>query len=521
MPNAYFAHGVASGDPLPDSVVLWTRVTPTTASKPGSGLGPTVTVRWQVSTSSSFTSVVRSGQLSTGPARDHTVKVDVTGLQPARTYYYRFSYGSAYSGVGRTRTAPAVTSSPANLRFGVVSCANLQAGWFSSYRHLANRDDLHAILHLGDYIYEYGPGEYGYGQGDVDIRSHQPAHEILTLADYRQRHAQYKSDVDLQRLHAKYAFIATWDDHESANDAFADGAENHTDGVEGAWSARRVASHRAYDEWMPVRMSGTAALGDGTQLYRRLTFGDLVEISMLDLRTYRDKQLAAQIDPASADPDRTITGRAQMDFLKSSLTRQVSQWKLVGNPVMIAPVSFAGLPTDLVQPVNDTVGLLPADGVPYNVDQWDGYTDDRREVFEHLRDNGVTDSLFITGDIHSGWACDLPADKVTYLGTRNSVGVEFVATSVTSSNLKDITGTPRRTTSIAVEETLKANNPHIKYLNFDDHGYSVLDITPKRAQMDWYVIGDRAVRTTGATWTTSWATTAGSQTIRRVNGPVA
>jgi alkaline phosphatase D len=502
-------------------VVLWTRVTPTTASKPGSGLGPTVTVRWQVSTSSSFTSVVRSGQLSTGPARDHTVKVDVTGLQPARTYYYRFSYGSAYSGVGRTRTAPAVTSSPANLRFGVVSCANLQAGWFSSYRHLANRDDLHAILHLGDYIYEYGPGEYGYGQGDVDIRSHQPAHEILTLADYRQRHAQYKSDVDLQRLHAKYAFIATWDDHESANDAFADGAENHTDGVEGAWSARRVASHRAYDEWMPVRMSGTAALGDGTQLYRRLTFGDLVEISMLDLRTYRDKQLAAQIDPASADPDRTITGRAQMDFLKSSLTRQVSQWKLVGNPVMIAPVSFAGLPTDLVQPVNDTVGLLPADGVPYNVDQWDGYTDDRREVFEHLRDNGVTDSLFITGDIHSGWACDLPADKVTYLGTRNSVGVEFVATSVTSSNLKDITGTPRRTTSIAVEETLKANNPHIKYLNFDDHGYSVLDITPKRAQMDWYVIGDRAVRTTGATWTTSWATTAGSQTIRRVNGPVA
>jgi alkaline phosphatase D len=520
MPNAYFAHGVASGDPRPDSVVLWTRVTPTTASKPGSGLGPTVTVRWQVSTSSSFTSVVRSGQLSTGPARDHTVKVDVTGLQPARTYYYRFSYGSAYSSVGRTRTAPAVTSSPANLRFGVVSCANLQAGWFSSYRHLANRDDLHAILHLGDYIYEYGPGEYGYGQGDVDIRSHQPAHEILTLADYRQRHAQYKSDVDLQRLHARYAFIATWDDHESANDAFKDGAENHTEGVEGAWSARRVASHRAYDEWMPVRMSGTAALGDGTQLYRRLTFGDLVEISMLDLRTYRDKQLAAQVDPESADPDRTITGRAQMDFLKSSLTRQVSQWKLVGNPVMIAPVSFAGLPADLVQPVNDTVGLLPADGVPYNVDQWDGYTDDRREVFEHLRDNGVTDSLFITGDIHSGWACDLPADKVTYLGTRNSVGVEFVATSVTSSNLKDITGTPRRTTSIAVEETLKANNPHIKYLNFDDHGYSVLDITAKRAQMDWYIIGDRKVRTTGSTWTSSWATTAGSQTIRRVDGPV-
>ena len=246
-------------------------------------------------------------------------------------------------------------------------------------------------------------------------------------------------------------------------------------------------------------MNGTAALGDGTQLYRRLQFGDLAEISMLDLRTYRDKQLAAQVDPAQADPARTVTGRAQMDWLKTSLARQAVQWKLVGNPVMIAPVTFAGVPRDLIKPVNDTVGLLPPEGVPYNVDQWDGYTDDRREVFEHLRDNGVTDSLFITGDIHSGWACDLPADKATYAGTRNSVGVEFVATSVTSNNLKDITGTPRRTTSIAVEETLKANNPHIKYLNFDDHGFSVLDITAKRAQMDWFIIGDRADKATGVT----------------------
>jgi alkaline phosphatase D len=521
MPNAYFAHGVASGDPRPSSVVLWTRVTPTAASKPGSGAGPEITVTWQVSTNSSFTRIVSSGRASTGPTRDHTVKVDAGGLQPATTYYYRFAYGQVRSAVGRTRTAPAAASSPANLRFGVVSCSNLQAGWFSSYRHLADRDDLHAILHLGDYIYEYGPGEYGYGQGDIDIRTHEPPHEILELAHYRQRHAQYKRDADLQRLHAKYAFIVTWDDHESANDAYEDGAENHTPGAEGAWSARRAASHRAYDEWMPVRMGGTTALGDGTQLYRRLTFGDLVEVSMLDLRTYRDKQLAAQVDPAQADRARSITGQAQLDFLMESLTRQVSQWKLVGNPVMIAPVTFAGVPRDLVKPVNDTVGLLPPEGVPYNLDQWDGYTDDRREVFEHLRDNGVTDSLFITGDIHSGWACDLPADKATYPGSRDSVGVEFVATSVTSGNLKDITGTPRRTTSIAVEEILKANNPHIKYLNFDDHGFSVLDITPKRAQMDWYIIGDRAVRTTGATWTTSWATTAGSQTVRQVDGPVA
>ncbi|MCW2849664.1 MAG: Alkaline phosphatase [Marmoricola sp.] len=520
MPNAYFAHGVASGDPRPTSVVLWTRVTPTAASKPGSGQGPNVSVTWQVSTTSAFTTIAATGKVTTGPARDHTVKVDVTGLKPAAPYYYRFVYAATHSAVGRTRTAPAATTSPANLRFGVVSCANLQAGWFSSYRHLAKRNDLHAVLHLGDYIYEYGPGEYGYGNADVDIRKHEPAHEILKLADYRQRHAQYKRDVDLQALHAKYAFIHTWDDHEVADDAWKGGAVNHTEGVEGSFTARRAAAHQAFDEWMPVRMSGSAAPGDGDQIYRRLQFGDLAEITMLDLRTYRDKQLAAQVDPAEADPDRTITGRAQMDFLKDSLTRRVAQWKLVGNPVMIAPFTFAGLPQNLVDPVNDTAGLLPRDGVPYNVDQWDGYTDDRREVFETLRDNGVTDSLFITGDIHSGWACDLPADKATYLASRNSVGVEFVATSVTSNNLKDITGTPRRTTSVAVEETLKANNPHIKYLNFDDHGYSVLDITAKRAQMDWYILGDRADKNTSSTWTTSWATTAGSQTVRQVDAPV-
>ncbi|MCW2828038.1 MAG: Alkaline phosphatase, partial [Marmoricola sp.] len=195
MPNAYFAHGVASGDPRPTSVVLWTRVTPTAASKPGSGAGPEITVTWQVSTNSSFTRIVSSGRASAGPARDHTVKVDAGGLQPATTYYYRFAYGQVRSAVGRTRTAPAAASSPANLRFGVVSCSNLQAGWFSSYRHLADRDDLHAILHLGDYIYEYGPGEYGYGQGDIDIRTHEPPHEILERADCRQRHAQYKRDA--------------------------------------------------------------------------------------------------------------------------------------------------------------------------------------------------------------------------------------------------------------------------------------------------------------------------------------
>jgi alkaline phosphatase D len=518
MPSP-FLHGVASGDPRPTSVVIWTRVTPTAASTPGSGVGPDVTLGWQVATDKGFTHVVKQGQVRTGAARDHTAKIDVTGLASSGVYYYRFSLGGTYSPVARTGTAPPATSSPTHLRLGVVSCANLQAGWFSAYRHLADRDDLHAVLHLGDYIYEYGPGEYGYGQGDKDIRPHDPPHEILTLADYRRRHAQYKRDADLQRLHHKYPVIATWDDHEVADDSWKDGAVNHNPG-EGDYRTRRAAAYKAYDEWMPVRISGTAALGDGTQIYRRLQYGDLVELSMLDLRQYRDKQVAVQVDPTTADPARTITGRAQLDWLKDSLTRQVSQWKLVGNPVMITPVTFAGVPADLVKPVNDTTHLIPTDGEPYNVDQWDGYTDDRRELFAHLRDNGVTDTVFVTGDIHSGWACDLPADKTTYATTRNSVAVEFVGTSITSNNLCDITGTPPRTTSIAVEETLKANNPHIKYIDFDDHGFSVLDITAKRAQMDWFIIGDRTDKNAGVKWSQSWATTAGTQVIHSVDKPV-
>jgi alkaline phosphatase D len=244
---------------------------------------------------------------------------------------------------------------------------------------------------------------------------------------------------------------------------------------------------------------------------------------MLDLRTYRDQQATTPAPSPVPSPtggtDGTIAGRAQLDWLKQRLRRGGPQWKLVGNPVMIAPVTFAQLPHDLVDPVNDVTGLLPRDGAPYNVDQWDGYTEDRRELFEHIRDQGLRDVVFLTGDIHSGWACDLPFDAATYpLG--DSAGVELVCTSVTSNNLKDITGTPRRTSSLAVEAVIQTNNRHVKYLNFDDHGYSVLDVTPERVQMDWYVIGDRADRGAPSSWTASWATRSGTNRVQAVSAPV-
>jgi alkaline phosphatase D len=522
----FFAHGVASGDPRPRKVIIWTRVTPTPASAPGSGRGPRVEVRWEVARDRSFRKVVRRGSFATSAARDHTVKLDVTGLKPATTYFYRFSYQGARSQVGRTRTAPGRRATPRNLRFGVVSCANLQAGWFSAYRHLAARDDLDAVVHLGDYLYEYAPGDYGLGSDNVDVREHVPAREIVSLADYRQRHAQYKRDPDLQAAHAQFPWIVTWDDHEVTNDQYRTGAENHQ-ADEGGYVRRRARAHRAYDEWMPVQLDGTTALGDGARLYRRLRFGTLAEISMLDLRTYRSKQVATAlptpvptIEAGVSDPDRTITGARQLRWLKQSLQRRNALWKVIGNPVMIAPVTFGQLPASIVGPINDVTGLLPDDGLPYNVDQWDGYTADRREIFRHIRDKNCENALFITGDIHSGWACDLPYDAGTY-PLSGSAGVEFVCSSVTSNNLKDITGTPAGTTSEVVEAAILAANRHIKYLNFDDHGFSVLDLTAERAQMDWFTIGDRADRRTRLSYETSFRTLVGTNSVTRVDGPVA
>lgn len=511
-----FRHGVASGDPLPDAILLWTRVTPTEEAQPGSGLGPVVTVSWQVATDAEFRGIVARGRAATGPDRDHTVKVDVTGLAAGTAYFFRFLLGDEPSPVGRTRTAPATTATPDRLRFAVVSCSNWEAGHFSPYRHLAARGDLDAVLHLGDYLYEYGTGSYAYGQRNVVIRPHEPTHEMVTLADYRRRHAQYKTDPDLQTLHGAAPWVTTWDDHESANDAWEGGAENHQPD-EGDWATRKAVARQAYDEWMPVRLSGSVALGDGTQIYRHLQFGRLADLTMLDLRTYRSEQVGQTELPAAGDPSRTITGDAQMQFLKDRLAENDAVWKLVGNPVMISPVLFPPLDRYVTGPIADMTGLLPPDGVPYNVDQWDGYTADRREVVDFLADRGITNTVFLTGDIHSGWACELPVDAGTYPLSR-TVGVELVCTSVTSNNLDDITGAPPRTVSLSVETAIQGLNRHVKYLDFDSHGYSVLTITPQETQMDWYVISDRADRDATSRWSTGWRVAAGTNRLVRAWG---
>ncbi|MBB6376772.1 alkaline phosphatase D [Pseudonocardia eucalypti] len=476
-----FRHGVASGDPLPDRVVLWTRVTPTDDAHPGSGRGPSSTVRWEVATEDDFREVVRSGEVETGPGRDHTVKVDVSGLDPATRYAYRFRLGGATSPVGRTRTAPAHGAAVNRLRLGVVSCANWQAGFFAAYRYLAERDDLHAVVHLGDYFYEYGSRQYPMG---YDIRTHEPATETITLSDYRRRHGQYKTDPDLRALHAKTPWICMWDDHEVANDRWSGGAENHDPESEGSYGARRAAAYRAYFEWMPVRP-------DDIPLYRRLRFGTLADLSMLDLRSYRSKQ----VRPFSAeadDPGRTLTGRAQFDWLADGLADSSARWKLVGNPVMIAPLLIPPLPREQLGALLNVLGL-PAEGGVLATDQWDGYAADRRRLLSTISRRRVSDVVFLTGDIHTSWANDVPVDAGSY-PLSPSVATEFICCSITSDSVGDLLHAPPRTTSLGVETAIKTLNRHVRFVELDSHGSTVLTVTPGEVRMDWYYLDNRARR---------------------------
>ncbi|MFF6774953.1 alkaline phosphatase D family protein [Streptomyces sp. NPDC012637] len=504
-----FLHGVASGDPLPDGVLLWTRVTPTPDALPGSGRGPDVTVGWELAEDRDFARTVTSGTAVAGAASDHTVKVDVRGLRPATAYWFRFTAGGTVSPVGRTRTAPAADAAAPGVRFGVVSCANWEAGYFSAYRHLATRTDLDAILHLGDYIYEYGTGSYP--EAEYTVRQHQPAHEIVSLADYRLRHATYKSDADLQALHAAHPVVAIWDDHEFANDAWSGGAENHTPGTEGAWADRVAAAKRAYFEWMPVRAST-----EGT-VYRRLRFGRLADLHLLDLRSFRSQQAGVGSGKVD-DPERSITGRAQLDWLKSGLSASDATWQLVGTSVMISPVAFGALPADLLGPLAELLGL-PQEGLAINVDQWDGYTDDRKELLKHLTDRGIRNTVFLTGDIHMAWANDVPVKASTY-PLSGSAATEFVVTSVTSDNLDDLLHVAPGTLSVVAAGAIKAANRHVKWVDMDHHGYGVLDVTAERSQMDYYTVSDRSDRDATAAWARSYRTLTGTQRVERVYQPV-
>jgi alkaline phosphatase D len=473
-----FRHGVASGDPLADRVILWTRVT--------TGV-ETATVRLVVARDPKLARVVGRSEVQTGAARDYTVKVDVTGLDPGTTYYYRFESGGAQSAVGRTRTLP--RRGVSRMRLGVVSCSNYPFGYFNAYAALARRPDLDAVLHLGDYIYEYANG--GFGDGTALGRIPSPDREMVALADYRARHAQYKADPDSQEVHRQHPFIVVWDDHELTNNTWWGGAENHNpEKGEGEWYVRRNAAVQAYFEWMPIREDAASL---GPRIYRTLRFGDLADLILLDTRLVgRDRQAATRDDLADIESSsRSILGRAQEEWLNGELAESLragTRWQLLGQQVMFAPQTPPGRPTT-------------------NADSWDGYRAARDRVFDMLAAHTVGNVAILTGDVHSSWAFDVPRrpfDSYDAGTGRGSVAVEFAGTSVTSRS--NLGAGPDGEAQLA---SIRKARPHLHYVDGRYRGYYVVDVSRERLQADFFAVRTIEDRTADERFVTGYAAPAG------------
>lgn len=464
LPGVSFLHGVASGDPLSDRVILWTRVTVDRDS--GEDVAVTVTVARDLAMQQTVASYTATASASS----DYCVKLDATGLQPDSWYYYQFSVGDQRSPVGRTRTFPASETFIDRARFAVVSCSNYPYGFFSVYRAVANHADLDFVLHLGDYLYEYGAGEYG----EFPERDPQPPHEMITLADYRQRHAQYKTDEDLQAVHQQFPMIAVWDDHESTDNSYRDGAGNHDPLTEGDWTARKQISQQAYFEWLPIRPREP---GNHSVIYRNFAFGDLIDLTMLDTRLEgRDEQLTMPADPGRNDEDRHLISEQQMDFLLNSLSESNSQWRFIGQQVMFAQLNIAEIPS-LSERHVQLRGNLSA----INMDQWDGYAADRLKILNHIDDNDIDNVVILTGDIHTSWASEIYRNPGTLLGDLldKALAAEFVTPAVTSP------GFPEGVAELA-GVAIPVANPHIRYVEAKSRGFILVDVTRQRAQGEFY-----------------------------------
>jgi alkaline phosphatase D len=455
-----FPHGVASGDPLTDRVILWTRLGE--ASSPAD-------VGWRVAVDPAFARTVAGGTVRTAAERDFTVKVDAGGLEPATTYYYRFEIGTARSSIGRTRTLP--SNAVERLRLAVVSCSNYPYGFFNVYGRIAARADLDAVLHLGDYIYEFENGRYG--DGTAIGRVPRPVGETIALADYRARYSTYRSDPDLQEAHRQHPFICVWDDHELANNAWRDGAGNHQPATEGDWRTRQSAAWRAYREWMPVREQ-TDFL---PRLYRTFRFGGLADLVMLDARSLRDEQVAVDDLTGIAEPRRTMLGAAQEAWLADQLResqRGDTTWRLLGQQVMFARMTPSG------QKVR-------------NSDSWDGYQGARDRVLDVLARERIRDVVILTGDVHSSWAMDVPRsawDGYTARNGEGSLAVEVTTPPISSPPIFGADGQGRERAA-----ALRVVLPHLKFMDGENRGYILLDVTRERAHVDYFFVPTVARRT--------------------------
>jgi alkaline phosphatase D len=474
-----FYHGVASGDPLSDRVIIWTRVTPDT---PG-----IINGTWRVSSDTSMSDTVAIGSFTTDSSRDYTVKIDVSGLNSNTTYYYVFTALNANSLIGRTKTAP-LSNEANHLKFGVVSCSNFEAGYFNAYARLGERNDIDAVIHLGDYIYEYPTGAYGDSTIQNSGRVHDTV-ETVSLAQYRSRYSLYRLDKDLRLAHQQHPFINIWDDHESANDAWENGAENH-DSSEGSWAVRKAISKQAFFEWIPIRDNNQDSI------YRVLNYGNLVDLIMLDTRIEgREEQINDVTNPAMYSPTRTMLGNDQKSWFLNALSNSTAKWKIIGNQVIFSEFHVGWAAQSPATPAQTESIFL---------DIWDGYPSERLNIINFIENNNIDDVVFLTGDFHSTFAFDV-ADSVTnpnlfYSPTANynratgagSVAVEFATPSISSANFDENIGVQTATIfELQINNPLPTTaqnipNPHLKYVDLDQHGYFILDVKNDSVQANWY-----------------------------------
>lgn len=502
--SAAFTHGVACGDPTREGLVIWTRAV---------GDGPITRVAWEVADDPDFTRIVQSGVARTSAARDHTIKVDVQGLRPGQTCFYRFRSTDAVSPVGQGRTLP--EGGVEQLRLAVVSCSHYGFGYFNAYHAIAElAEPVDAVVHLGDYIYEYGVDDYGGPESRALGREHDPAHEIVTLDDYRRRFAQYRTDPDLQAVHARAAFITVWDDHETANNSWMGGAQAHDENTEGPWDGRRDAAIQAYFEWLPMR--DPAAGSPAHVLNRVYDFGDLLTLIAIETRlTGRTKAPSAsremlfdadgRPDPARFEaevldrPDRSMLGPQQEAWLENALAQSVQRgqaWQMLANQVVVArmraPDFISVMPQDLLADAMSRPGArrwLESTrlGLPINLDAWDGYPAARLRLYDSVRRSGANLAI-LSGDTHMFWGNRLhdPRDA-------SFVAVEFGVGSVTSPGGYETISPDPRIYDVA-EAALVARNPDVRFAHVRDHGFLIVTVTKDALQSDYRRVADIETR---------------------------
>jgi len=491
-PETLFEHGVASGDPLTDGVIIWTRVSPATPAPPAEGVEPEppapIEVWWEMALDEDFRERTAQGTLMTDASRDFTVKVDVPGLVWGRNYFYRFAAQGRWSPTGRTRLAPK-RDEAGKLRFGVCSCANYGFGYFYAFRHMAERADLDAVLHVGDYYYEYENGSFP--EPALQLRMLEPPHETVTLEDYRMRLSLYRRDPDLQECHRQHPFIVVWDDHETANNSWMGGAQNHDPATEGPWPVRVAAARQAFFEWIPIRDN------PGQKLYRRLRYGDLADIIMLDTRIDgREQQFPLWVfSPDEPKLPANIISAEQETWLQDQLSGSKARWKIIGNQVVLSFWQF-------LRPDGSRLNANP--------DQWQGYREGRERLLAFFRENDISNTVVVTGDVHSSWAMDVTFGDGSYdPETRDgAICGEFVCPGITS---------PLEGGAGIAEGLSKA--PHVRYAEAERRGYFVLDVQADKAQADWYLLDGIGPNDGAQTLDASWAVLDGQKHVTEMDGP--